>query len=274
VWWRQHLRVCYAAAASIRREFTQLTFSIIARCLHTGAFGGAVGTSSIAAGNRCLHLRHGVGAFLSQHRTDPRLGEQGITLMAEGLSATRTMERVVEAPDIGWRQLAALDASGDIAVHHGDRLYSIATHTAGDHCVAIGNILANDGITDAMIEAFMTSVDQPIELRLLKALEAGRDAGGEVLEPLLSAALRVTGPEGLDTCDIRVDMAVEAVGAMRALLAAYGDHEEHIMQVAVEPESVPVSRALFEASVARIAELGLEQRYPTASRRSDWTLRD
>ena len=52
-----------------------MTYSIIAQCPRTGAFGGAVGTSSLAVGNRCLHVAHGVGAFLSQHRTDPRIGE-------------------------------------------------------------------------------------------------------------------------------------------------------------------------------------------------------
>ena len=61
-----------------------MTYSIIARCSRTGAFGGGVVTSSLAVGNRCLHVADGVGAFLSQHRTDPRLGEQGLALLAAG----------------------------------------------------------------------------------------------------------------------------------------------------------------------------------------------
>lgn len=250
-----------------------MTYSIIAQCPRTGAFGGAVGTSSLAVGNRCLHIRHGVGAFLSQHRTDPRLGEQGVALLAEGKTALEAMSIVTEADHIGWRQLAALDKEGGTAFHHGDRLYSITTEAVGESCIAVGNILANDMITDAMIRAFTDAAAEPLEWRLVQALEAGRDAGGEILEPLHSAALRVSGPDGMDRCDLRIDKADEAVSALRAVLTAYGDQEELLRNVAFQPETVPVARSMFEASIKRIKELGLEERFPTAKRRNEWTLR-
>jgi uncharacterized Ntn-hydrolase superfamily protein len=265
--------VAKMAGALVLPRGAKMTYSIIAQCPRTGAFGGAVGTSSLAVGNRCLHVRHGVGAFLSQHRTDPRLGEQGLELLAAGSSAEQAMAIVSDAPDIGWRQLAALDTQGRVAVHHGERLYSIATDSTGDRCIAIGNILANEKITAAMIEAFMASVNDRLESRLVEALEAGRDAGGEILEPLRSAALRVSGPDGMDRCDLRVDRADEAVGAMRDLLTAYGDQEELLRNVAFVPETVPVARSMFEASVNRIQELGLQERFPTAERRAGWTLK-
>lgn len=251
-----------------------MTYSIIARCPDTGAFGGAIGTSALAVGNRCLRVSHGRGAFLSQHRTDARLGDRGIALLGDGATAEAAIAQVVAGePGIGWRQLAALDVEGRAAVHHGDRMYSIYTHSIGNGCVAIGNILANDRVTDAMVAAFAAAAGSVLEERLLRALEAGRDAGGEILEPLHSAALRVTSPHGIDRCDLRVDSAAEAVAALRALLAAYGDQEEILRRVALEPDGVPVARSLFEASIARIAELGLEDRFPTARRRDRWTLR-
>lgn len=252
-----------------------MTFSIIARCPETGAFGGAIGTSSLAVGNRCLRASHRRGAVLSQHRTDARLGDQGIALLDRGIAAPDVIAEVAAgAPDIEWRQLAALDAEGRAAVYHGRRMYSIHTHTIGANCVAIGNILANHRVTDAMVAAFEAAPEAALEERLLRALEAGRNAGGEILEPLHSAALRVTAPHGIDRCDLRVDMADEAVAALRALLAAYGDQEEILRRVAIEPDSVAVSRPLFEASIARIAELGLQERFPTARRRDSWSLRD
>ncbi|SME92642.1 Uncharacterized conserved protein, Ntn-hydrolase superfamily [Tistlia consotensis] len=252
-----------------------MTFSMIARCPETGAFGGVVGTSALAVGNRCLRVSHRRGAFLSQHRTDSRLGDRGIALLDKGLSADDAIAQVVAgAPDIEWRQLAALDAEGRAAIYHGRRMYSIYSHSIGKDCVAIGNILANDRITDAMVAAFEAAPQAALERRLVQALAAGRDAGGEILEPLHSAALRVTGPHGIDRCDLRVDSAGEAVAALEALLAAYGDQEEILRLVALEPDSVSVSRALFEASIERIAELGLEERFPTARRRDSWTLRD
>ena len=51
-----------------------MTFSIAGRCAHTGAFGVAIATSSIAVGARCAHVRAGVGAVASQNITDPSLG--------------------------------------------------------------------------------------------------------------------------------------------------------------------------------------------------------
>mgnify|MGYP003627232203 FL=1 len=124
-----------------------------------------------------------------------------------------------------------------------------------------------------MIEAFLSNPTDRLERRLVSALEAGRDAGGEILEPLHSAALRVSGADGFDRCDLRVDRADEAVGALRDLLDAYGDQEDLLRTVALDPDSVPVARPLFEASVTRIAELGLEERFPTARRRHQWRLR-
>ena len=249
-----------------------MTYSMIAQCPVTGAFGGVVGTSSLAVGNRCLHLRHGVGAVLSQHRTDPRLGQQGLEALAEGLTARQTLDRLSAEPASGWRQLAVLDANGATAAFHGDRLYSIATESHGERAVAIGNILANDGITDAMLAAFVARAGEPLEARLMAALAAGRDAGGEILDPLRSAALRVTGPDGMDRLDLRIDRADEAVAALQDLFAAFGDQEALLRAVALEPDTVPVARRMFEASVARIADLGLEDRFPTAARAHNWTL--
>jgi uncharacterized Ntn-hydrolase superfamily protein len=252
-----------------------MTFSMIARCPETGAFGGIIGTSSVAVGNRCLRVSHRHGAFLSQHRTDARLGDTGITLLEKGFSADEAIAQVATgAPDIEWRQLAALDAQGRVAVYHGRRMYSIYTHSVGKDCVAIGNILDNDGVTDAMVAAFEAASGATLEERLLRGLEAGRDAGGEILEPLHSAAIRVTASHGIDRCDLRVDYAEEAASALRALLVAYGDQEDILRRVALEPDSVPVQRTLFEASIRRIVELGLEERFPTARRRESWTLRD
>ena len=89
-----------------------------------------------------------------------------------------------------------------------------------------------------------------------------------------SAALRVTGPEGIDRCDLRIDWAEEAVAALRALLTAYGGQADGLRRLALTPGDVPVQRKMFETSVTRIAELGLEERIPTARSGERWRLRD
>ena len=132
-----------------------MTFSIIGRCVRTGAFGAAITTSDLAVGGRCVRLLHGKGAVLSQHRTDSRLGDLGISLLAEGKNAQDTVTEVCNSTkDIEWRQIGALDAKGRASAYHGRRMYSIYTHSIGKDCLALGNILANDGVTDAMAAAF------------------------------------------------------------------------------------------------------------------------
>lgn len=253
-----------------------MTFSIIGRCARTGAFGAAITTSDLAVGARCVRLAHGKGAMLSQHRTDSRLGDLGIALLAEGKTAQDTVSAVCNSSaDIEWRQIGALDAKGRASAYHGRRMYSIYTHSSDLDCLALGNILANDQVTRNMADAFVKDPDLPLGERLMRALEAGRDAGGEIQGPLRSAAVRVTGEHGIEALDLRVDISEKtAVEDLRALVNAYANRAEILRGVALAPDGIPVMRSLFDASIERISELGLEERFPTARLRDNWTLRD
>src|SRR5258707_4478034 len=103
-----------------------MTFSIAGRCARTGAFGLSISTSNIGVGSRCPFARAGVGAVLTQNRTDPRLGPRGLDLMRSGCSAQAAMDALVAStPDIGWRQLAAIDAQGRTAPYAGKHILSI-----------------------------------------------------------------------------------------------------------------------------------------------------
>lgn len=253
-----------------------MTFSIIGRCARTGAFGAAITTSDLAVGARCVRLAHGKGAMLSQHRTDSRLGDLGIALLAEGKTAQDTVSAVCNSStDIEWRQIGALDAKGRASAYHGRRMYSIYTHSSDKDCLALGNILANDQVTRNMADAFVKDPDLPLGERLMRALEAGRDAGGEIQGPLRSAAVRVTGEHGIDALDLRIDISEKtAVEDLRTLVNAYANRAEILRGVALAPDGIPVMRSLFDASIERISELGLEERFPTARLRDNWTLRD
>nr|WP_323778220.1 DUF1028 domain-containing protein [Amylibacter sp.] len=253
-----------------------MTFSIIGRCARTGAFGAAITTSDLAVGGRCVRLAHGKGAMLSQHRTDSRLGDLGIALLAEGKTAQDTVSAVCNSSaDIEWRQIGALDAKGRASAYHGRRMYSIYTHSSDLDCLALGNILANDQVTRSMADAFVKDPDLPLGERLMRALEAGRDAGGEIQGPLRSAAVRVTGEHGIDALDLRVDISEKtAVEDLRELVNSYANRAEILRGVALAPDGIPVMRSLFDASIERISELGLEERFPTARLRDNWTLRD
>jgi uncharacterized Ntn-hydrolase superfamily protein len=214
--------------------------------------------------------------MLSQHRTDSRLGDLGISLLSAGKRADETVSEVCNSTnDIEWRQVGALDATGQASVYHGRRMYSIFTHSVDTDCLALGNILANDQVTRKMADAFTSDPDLPLSERLMRALEAGRDAGGEIEGPLRSAGVRVTGEHGIDAMDLRIDMSnATAIEDLRLLVDAYADRAANLREVALAPDGIPVKRSLFETSIQRIEELGLQDRFPTARNRDSWILRD
>jgi uncharacterized Ntn-hydrolase superfamily protein len=131
-----------------------MTFSLVGMCRRTGMFGAAVTTSSMGVGSRCPFAKAGVGAVLTQHRTDPRLGPRGIELLAAGHAAGQVIEALVqENPSIAWRQLAVVDPHGDTAYYHGDKIRSVHAAAQGDAVCAIGNIIRHKGVPQAMVEA-------------------------------------------------------------------------------------------------------------------------
>src|SRR5258707_14954355 len=157
-----------------------MTFSIAGRCARTGMFGIAITTSSMAVGSRCSFARAGIGAVLTQHRTDPRLGPLGLDLLAQGKSAAETIAALVAStPHHGWRQLAIVDAKGGTGHYSGDRIASIHAGATGDGVVAVGNLLTNPGVPSAMVRDFERDAGRPLAERLAAALAAGLAAGGE-----------------------------------------------------------------------------------------------
>src|SRR6056297_2448995 len=97
-----------------------MTFSLVARCVDTGMFGVAISSSSPAVAARCSYARAGVGAVASQNVTDPTLGPLTLDLMEQGLSAAEAIEQIAKRGRfIEYRQVLAVDAEGDTAIHSG-----------------------------------------------------------------------------------------------------------------------------------------------------------
>ncbi len=217
----------------------QMTYSIAARCPRTGMFGVSVTTSSIAVGSRCAFVRAGVGAVLTQHRTDPRLGSRGLDLLASGLSATATVEALTrDNPAIGWRQLLVVDTRGGTAWFHGERVKSVHSAHTGVQCVAGGNIIRNTNVTKAMVEAFDADPALALPERLLRAMEAGHAAGGEP-KLIKSAALLVADKESFAYVDLRVDYDQRPLEQLRWLWEIYEPSATTYVARAIDPDSVP-----------------------------------
>jgi uncharacterized Ntn-hydrolase superfamily protein len=182
-----------------------VTFSLVGRCDRTGAFGAVVTSSSPAVAARCAYARAGAGAACSQNVTDPTLGPKLLDALAGGGSAGDALAAVVAAtPHSAYRQLTAVGATGDGATFSGTHALGLAATAAGPGCAAAGNLLAAEGVPAAMVDAFLADPDAELGDRLLAALAAGRDAGGEA-GPVHAAGLVVVDEVAWPVTDLRVD---------------------------------------------------------------------
>lgn len=218
-----------------------MTFSIAGRCARTGMFGVVVTTSSLAVGSRCASAKAGIGAALTQHRTDPRLGPLGIELMERGFTARQAMDAVVAAtPHRDWRQLAFIDRDGGTASFSGTRVKPERDEVHGRDCVALGNIVRSSEVPAAMVRAFEADPGAALATRLIAALEAGDRAGGEFI-PLVSAALLIVDREPFAYVDLRVDSDPAPIAALAKLWRDYAPLADSFVARATDPDTVVIS---------------------------------
>lgn len=215
-----------------------MTFSLLGRCARTGQLGGVITTSSPCVGARCLFLRPGVGGVLTQAITNPRLGPRGLDLLAEGLAPERVLSALqASTPDADWRQLAVLNWQGESDFAHGGRNRGALGGASGKGCVAIGNILAHEGVIAAMVAAFEAAPEADLADRLLAAIHAGEAAGGEG-GPLRAAALKVVDDTAVTWADLRIDAHEAPLAALSDLWAEYRPSAELYKQRALNPSAI------------------------------------
>ena len=216
-----------------------MTFSIAGRCARTGMLGAVVSTSSMAVGSRCAWAEANVGAVLTQHRTDPRLGPKILARLKAGSSPETIIHDLEKSdPDLGWRQLAVIAADGKGAVFNGARITSIVKARVGRDCAAAGNILRTMDVVDAMVSTFEANDSQSLPERLMRAIEAGQAAGGE-LKQLKSAALLVVHRENFAFVDLRIDLSPQPLIELRYLWELYEPSADTYVVRAVEPNKAP-----------------------------------
>jgi uncharacterized Ntn-hydrolase superfamily protein len=216
-----------------------MTFSLTARCPDTGMFGMVISSSSPAVAARCVHLRAKAGAVASQNITDPALGQIGLDLLARGLSANEVREALVAStPFIAYRQLALVDAHGRVASHSGGNTLGIHAVHSGDGVIAAGNLLANDQVPAAMVESYQADAGKPFADRLLAALQAGLDQGGEA-GPVRSAGLGVVRDVSWPIVDLRVDWSDQPIAALEEIWIVYRPQVEDYLARARNPSQAP-----------------------------------
>ncbi len=157
-----------------------MTYTIMGRCPKTGQTGLAIATVSLNVAAICPTVsRHG-DIVCSQAYTNRRLGALGASCLSDGMGVAETMARLADDDgSFGFRQVAIVSKAGEVAAHTGDDCSDWKGHVTGDGYVAMGNVLVGPEVVDAIAAAFEDSVDQPLQERLMIAIEAGRDSGGQ-----------------------------------------------------------------------------------------------
>ena len=216
-----------------------MTFSLSARCAETGMFGMVISSSSPAVAARCVHLRARAGVIGSQNITDPALGQIGLDLFARGLGAREVCDALVAStPFIAYRQLTLVDASGRVASYSGSN--TLGTHAvhSGDGVIAAGNLLSNDQVPAAMVRGYQDNAGKLFAARLLAALRAGLDQGGEA-GPVHSAGLCVVQDVSWPIIDLRVDWSDRPIAALVEAWAVYEPQVEDYVRRAKNPSAAP-----------------------------------
>jgi uncharacterized Ntn-hydrolase superfamily protein len=197
------------------------TFTVIGRCRRTGRLGVGTATRSLAVGARVPHVRAGLGAVAIMAIADARLGQMAMRLLELGYKAPAVVEELVRAdPYAEYRQLGVIDADGFAAARTGQKNRAWAGHRVCDDYIVLGNYLTGEHILDAMEQAFTRCAGDDLEERLMRGIEAGRDAGGQH-GGQQSAALLVHEDRPFAHVDLRVDVHPEPVGELRRVFDAY-----------------------------------------------------
>ncbi len=186
------------------------TFSIVARDPATGELGVGVQSHWFSVGSDVSWAEAAVGAVATQSFIEAAYGPRGLALMDSGKDPRAALDELLAAdPNREVRQVAFIDSQGRTAVHTGKLCIPFAGHRSGENYSVQGNMLDSADVWVAMASEF-EQTDGDLATRILAALKAGQQAGGDV-RGKQSAALLVVKPVSDDNPWLNrvVDLRVE-----------------------------------------------------------------
>ena len=230
------------------------TYSIVARDSVTGEMGVAVQSHWFSVGSIVSWGEAGVGVVATQSFVNPSFGIKGLELLKSGKSPQEAVDELIAADDgRDVRQLAILDVKGRSASYTGKNCIPEAGSIAKDNYSVQANMMLTDKVWGAMSEAFENSAG-PLAERMITALEAAQNAGGDIRGQQSACLLIVKGeatgnPWEDKFIDLRVDDHTEAVKEIKRLLKVYRAYE-HMNKGDLAIEKNDMDLAMNEYSTA------------------------
>ena len=246
------------------------TFSIVARDPQTGEMAVGVQSHWFSVGTAVPWGEAGVGVIATQAFVNKGYGIKGLELMKAGKTAPDALKELL-AQDDGRevRQVAMIDAAGNVNAYTGKNCIDFASHIVGKNFSVQSNMMLNNKVCPAMEKAFLSSEGKPIAERVLAALKAAQAVGGDIRGKQSAAILVVAGkssgqPWNDRLIDLRVDdnnLPLVELDRLLRLFRAYG----HMDKGDLATEKNDMKLAMEEYGTAmKLFPANLEMQYWTA----------
>lgn len=236
-----------------------MTFSIVARSDDGESWGVAVASKFFSVGSVVPAARAGAGAIATQAWANTTFKDVGLAQLQGGAASAVALQRLLDEDDgKEHRQVGIVDSRGTSASHTGSECLQWAGGVTGDAYAIQGNILTGEAVVQAMQAAFQASDSSaPLADRLLEALRAGDEAGGDARGRQSAALLVVRDGAGFDgrddlEMDLRVDDHSHPVDELERLLRV----QQRLNTAVPEAERTPDTPELFAEMDARAQALG------------------
>lgn len=266
------LLLCFAsgnAQVYSAKEPLVHTFSIVARDAKTGEMAVGVQSHWFAVGISVPWAEAGVGAVATQSFVDKSYGPKALALLKQGKTAEQAMDILTKA-DAGRevRQVAIIDNKGNVAVHTGKNCIRYAKDIKGTNFSVQSNMMLGSQVCEYMAKSFEQTAGKPLAERVLLALEAAQQAGGDI-RGMQAAAIIVVPGKATDSwnnhsVDLRVDDSPQPLQEIRRLYAVHLAYEHmNNGDLAVEKNNMPLAMREYNAAMKMFPQ-NLEMKYWTA----------
>lgn len=244
-----------------------MTWSIVARDPETRHLGVAVASRFFAVGGIVPHIRGGIGAVATQAFVSPLYGVDGLAMLAAG-KAPEEIVAALTGRDGGrdQRQLHLIDGQGRSAAFTGAKCIDWAGHLIDENVSVAGNMLAGPEVIAETLATYKGTAGKPLVERLLEAMQAGEDAGGDK-RGRQSAALVVYRDQDYPWLSIRADDHADPLAELRRLYAVAQERYLHVAETMATRQnpSGMIDRREIDEKIAALEAVRIAEGRPSAS---------
>lgn len=233
------------------------TFSIVAYDEATAEIGVAVQSKFLAVGAVVPSANADAGAIATQSFANTSFGPRGLAALKLGNSPADVLADLLrDDPARELRQVGIVNARGQSATFTGKDCFPYAGGIAEHGFAAQGNTLHGPGVVEAIAESFRASKG-PLSERLIAALAAGQEAGGD-RRGMQSASLLIVkengGYGGFNdrAIDLRVDDHDQPIAELARLLTLHRLYFERTR----EEDRLPLAGEHLEEVIVTLCALG------------------